>query len=69
MLEIGRSAVRDHPRWVEVSPDRPCPICRAEGACSVLEEQSEAHCVNTPSGWPTLSGGWLHSYADAIESC
>ena len=69
MLEIGRSAVGDHPKWIEASPDRPCPICQAKSACSILEEQYEAHCFTTPSGWPTPLGGWLHSYADAVEAC
>jgi hypothetical protein len=67
MLEIGRAGVRDHPKWVEVSPDFPCPICRATSACTMLEGGDEAHCFVVASDWPTPSGGWLHPYLDGVE--
>ena len=69
MLEIGRSAVGDHPKWVEASPDRHCPICQANCAGTIFEEGYEAQGFRIPSGWQTPDGSWPHSYADAIETC
>ena len=50
MLEIGRSAVGDHPKWVEASPDRPCPICQANYTYTIFDEGYAAHCFRIPSG-------------------
>ena len=69
MLVIGRPAMGDHPKWVEASPDRPCPICQANCTCTIFDEGYAAHRFRIPPGWPTPNGGWLHSYADAIETC
>jgi hypothetical protein len=69
MLEIGLAPIGDRPRWVEASPDRPCPICQATNTCSALEEGDGVHCFTIASNWPTPLGGWLHPHAAGIEPC
>ena len=56
-------AVVEMPEWVDVSPGRPCPVCRATSGCSLLENEEFARCLNVVCDWPVLAGGWLHPLA------
>ena len=58
-------APADTPAWTEASAQRPCPVCRAERGCSVIEGGEFARCMHATSRWPVLGGGWLHRLAEA----
>lgn len=59
MLDTGH-APGDHPKWVEVSPERPCPICLAVSSCTTQEGGVMVHCHGAASEAPAEGGGWLH---------
>jgi hypothetical protein len=52
--------VVDVPEWLDVSSDRPCPVCGGVSGCGVLEDGEFARCLNVVCERPVLTGGWLH---------
>jgi hypothetical protein len=46
--------------WRLVSQERPCPVCGADDACSVHNEDFFACCAREPSEWKLTNGAWLH---------
>jgi hypothetical protein len=46
--------------WRLVSPERPCPVCGAEEACSIHTGDDFACCAREPSEWKLTNGAWLH---------
>jgi hypothetical protein len=54
------AAVLDAPEWVDVSFDCPCRICGAVQGCTSMSDDDFARCLEQPSDWPLVTGGWLH---------
>ena len=48
------------PAWVDVSSAEPCSMCGGTNTCSVQEDGEFGRCVQVVSGWPIVTGGWLH---------
>ena len=61
------AAVLDASDWVESSFDQPCPICNGDGGCSTMRDGSFARCVERPSEWPLVVGGWVHRIEVRVE--
>jgi hypothetical protein len=53
--------VRGSAEWLDVSAQRPCPICGEAEGCRVLCSGEFAACLVRPSERPLVSGGWLHA--------
>jgi hypothetical protein len=62
---VNRSAppVRESADWLDVSVQRPCPVCSGTHGCSVGLSGEFVGCLRCPSDHPLISGGWLHALA------
>jgi hypothetical protein len=56
----NRKAVVDASEWVNATMEWPCRICGATDGCSSLADDTFARCLEQPSEWPLVVGGWLH---------
>ena len=59
MVRIG-PPVNTAAEWIDATPHHPCPICYGVEGCSTLRDAGYARCVEWPSEWPLVAGGWLH---------
>jgi hypothetical protein len=55
--------VRESADWLDVSAQRPCPVCGGTRGCCVVRTGEFVGCLSCPSEHPLISGGWLHALA------
>ncbi len=54
------SVALDASEGIDASLAHPCLICYRMIGCSTLRDEDFARCVEWPSEWPLVAGGWLH---------
>ena len=66
---MGRyvGAVLEAPEWIDVSFDSPCCKCHAIQGCSSMSDGKFVRCLEQPSEWPLVTGGWLHRVGEPSE--
>lgn len=52
-------------KWIRVSRDEPCPVCKKPDWCGISEDRKAATCMRVESNRVVANGGWLHKLTDA----
>lgn len=47
-------------KWIRVTRDRPCPVCKKPDWCGISEDGTAVTCMRVESAKVVANGGWLH---------